>query len=350
MMLRGFLLAALAAAALSGASRAEAQEKVVMTTYGGGTGKTWREVFAASFTKETGVAATVTDTLSPEGQIRAQVGNLQYNSAVMLIADAINLQKDGLLEAFDPSELPEVKDSTSQRLLRTSDGKYFGVAVYFTCYGIVVNTDLAKETDFQSWQALGDPKWKGKLAVTRPAIAAGYDITAFSYATGGNEEKIDAGVDLFRKFVSNTALTYTSPAHLNQLVSRGEITAAPFYHAGVWRLREAGATNLSLVLPKEGALMLSYVAVAPKGAKDRAAIVKWFNHIGKAKTQLPALEASGYLPLSPDAVLSPAQEKLLGMPLSAMIGKLFIPNWATVAKHRDERVNMVEKILASPNR
>jgi putative spermidine/putrescine transport system substrate-binding protein len=343
----GAALMALGVFALSLSGPARAEGKVVMTTYGGGTGKTWRDVFAASFTKDTGIPATVTDTLSPEGQIRAQAGNQQYNTAVMLISDAMNLQKDGLLETFDASELPQVKETPTQKLLRTPDGKYFAVAVYFTYYGIVVNTDLAKPSDFDSWKALSDPKWKGKLAVTRPAIAAGYDITAFSYATGGNESKIDGGVDLFRKFVSNTALTYTSPAHLNQLVSRGEVTAAPFYHSGVWRLLEGGATNLKLVLPKEGALMLPYVSIVPKGAKDRAALVKWLNYIAKADVQLGAVDASGYLPLAPDAVLSPEQEKKFGMPLSELVSKLFIPDWATVAKHRDERVNMVEKILAS---
>ncbi len=339
-------IAATCLAAAVGSGPALAQGKVVMTTYGGGTGQTWRDVFAKPFEKETGIAASVTDTLSPEGQVRAQVGNQQYNSAVMLIADAINLYKDGLLETFDPKELPEVKATPAQKLLLTPDGKYFAVAVYFTYYGIVVNTDLAKASDFDSWMALGDPKWKGKLAVTRPAIAAGYDITAMAYAAGGNESKIEGGVDLFKRFVANTALTYTSPAHLNQLVSRGEITAAPFYHSGVWRLLRNGATNLQLVLPKEGALMLPYVSVVPKGVKDRDTLKTWLNYVARPEVQLKAVDASGYLPMSPDATFSADDEKRVGMSLEQLRQKLFVPDWATVAKHRDERVNMVEKILS----
>jgi putative spermidine/putrescine transport system substrate-binding protein len=329
------------------APAAHAQEKIVMTTYGGGTGQTWRDIFAQPFTKETGIGATVTDALSPEGQIRAQVGNQQYNTAVMLIPDAMNLHKDGLLETFDPAELYQVKATATQRLLLDKDGKYFAVAVYFTYYGIAVNTDLAKAKDFESWMVLADKKWKGRIAVTRPAIAAGYDITAMSFATGGNESNIDGGVDLFKKFVANTAMTYTSPAHLNQLISRGEVTAAPFYHSGVWRLQRDGASNLEFVLPKEGALMLPYVAVVPKGAKDRQAMVKWLNYIAQPGPQLNAVDASGYMPMSPDAKFSAEQEKKLGMTLSGLLGKLFLPDWAQVAKHRDERVNMVEKIMSA---
>jgi len=339
-------IAALAGLTALAPVKAQDQGSVVMTTYGGGTGQTWRNVFAKSFSDTVGIPATVTDTLSPEGQIRAQGSNQQYNTAVMLIADAINLHKDGLLETFDPAELPNVKDSTTQKLLQTDDGKYFGAAIYFTYYGIVVNTDYAESADFESWHALADSKWKGQLAVTRPAIAAGYDITAFSYAAGGNESDIDGGVKLFTDFVNNTALTYTSPAHLNQLVSRGEVTAAPFYHSGVWRLLESGADNLELVLPKEGALMLPYVAVVPKDVKNRDTLVKWLNHIALPEVQLKSVDVSGYLPLSPDATLSADQEAKFGMSLSKMLDRLFVPDWAVIAQNRDERVNMVEKILA----
>src|SRR5690606_15383444 len=109
---------------------------------------------------------------------------------------------------------------------------------------IAINTDEAKKSDFTSWADLADPKWKGKLGITRPIYLSSYDLPIMSKAMGGDEKSIEPGLELLRKIVPNVLATYSSIAHMNGLLTRGEIAAGPYYSGRVWQLRREGATNV----------------------------------------------------------------------------------------------------------
>jgi len=320
---------------------------ITMATWGGGVGKGWREAFGKPFTAAKGYPVTIVEVPSPEAQIRAQKDAPKYNAAIASLFEAVQMYDDGLLEDFDPKDIPALKDVPEKFLLKTPAGRVVGVSTYFAYYGIAVNTDLAKSSDFSSWKELGNPKWKGKLAITRPVYSSAYDLTILSVASGGTEKDPAKGLPLLSALAGNSLAMYSSMAQMNQLLQRGEVVAAPYYSTRVWEMRREGMKNLQMVTPKEGGLSIPYLVVVPKGATGKNEYMQWLNYVAQPEGQIRLAELAGYMPLNSTAVLPPALEKELGQPLPALLQSLYQPDWMLIARTRKDRMSMVEKAMAN---
>jgi len=341
------LAAAAAALALCGAAHAQ---EITMATWGGGVGAAWRQAFAEPFSKESGIPVKIVEVPTPEAQIRAQKDAPKFNAAISSLFEAAQMYKDGLLEDFDMKDFPALKDVPEKYLLKAPDGRLIGVSTYFAYYGVAVNTDLAKPDDFASWKALGDPKWNGKLSVTRPVYSAAYDLTIMSVAEGGDERSTDKGLALLTALGKNSLAMYSSMAQMNQLLQRGEVAAAPYYSTRIWQMKRDGQTNVEMVVPKEGGLMLPYMVVVPKNAKDRDSYMKWLDYVAQPAGQERIADIAGYLPLNGQARLSEQAQKELGRPLAELRDSLYQPDWQFIADTRKERIELVERAMAGAGR
>ncbi len=321
-------------------------QKIAMATWGGGVGETWKNSFAKLFADATGTPVTITEVPNPEAQVRAQKGSPQYNAVIATYFEAANMNRDGLIETFDPADFPEIKNIAEKYRLLDKNGRLLGMPVYFMYYGIALNTDNAKASEMTSWQDLAKPKWRGQLALNRPIYASTYDLTVMAYASGGDEKNIEPGMRLFEQVAQNGMTAFSSMAQMNQLLTRGEIAGGAYYSTRVWQMKREGLTNVDFVVPKEGALMLPYLVVVPKGTFDLPTAKAWLDFVGKAGPQLKATDISGYMPLNETAVLPPALERLVGMSLAALKPRLIQPDWAYIAEKQRERVAFVEKTLA----
>jgi len=134
---------------------------------------------------------------------------------------------------------------------------------------------------------------------------------------------------------------------MNQLLQRGEVTAAPYYSTRVWQMKRDGLTNVEMVIPKEGALMLPYIVVVPKNAKGRDSYMKWLNYVAQPEGQVRIADIAGYLPLNSEAKISKDAEKMLGQSLTALRDKLYQPDWNYIAEHRRARMELVERAMAN---
>lgn len=339
----------IAIASLTLSCAATAQD-LTMATWGGGVGAAWREAFAEPFAKETGIAVKIVEVPTPEAQVRAQKNDPKFNAALSSLFEAAQMHSDGLLETFEMSDFPALANVPEKYLLKTSDGKLLGVSTYFAYYGIAVNTDLAKPEAFSSWKALGDAAWKGKLSITRPVYSSAYDLTIMSVAMGGSERDTTKGMDLLKGLAGNALAMYSSMAQMNQLLQRGEVAAAPYYSTRVWQMQRSGQNNVQMVIPKEGALLLPYVVVVPKGAKSRDSYMAWLNYVAQPQGQERIADIAGYLPLNATAKLSADAERMLGQPLPALLEQLYQPDWNYIAASRKERLEAVEKAMAGAAR
>ena len=345
---RGLFAGALGLAALPLALPAMAQPKgeIVMGAWGGGTSATWKAGVAEPFTKATGVAVKINEWPDPEPQIRAQAANPQYNMAVATYFNAANLDRDGLLETFDPAEFPALKLVPERYQMKSKNGRLLGIPAYFQYYGIALNTELAKVSDFQSWKDLADPKWKGKLSITRPIYASTYDLVMFARVNGGDENRIEPGLDLLKAVATNAVNVYNSMAQLNTLLTRGEVAAAPYYVTRVWGLKQAGAKNIEFVLPKEGGLMIPYILIVPKNAKHPEAWRAFLQFALETTQQAKMLDLSGYIPFNTATPIAPEHEANFGMKLPALMERLYQPDWDVIARTHKERVALVEQLIS----
>ena len=223
--------AVLALAVLPAAAPAQ---NLTMATFGGGVEKTWEEAFAAPFAKASGgINVKIVPVPSPEAQIRNPAARAQYQVALVTYPQAANLLKDGLIETFSEADLPATAETNPKYLMKSKDGKLAGASPYFMFYAIAINTDQAKKSDFGSWSNLADARWKGKLGLTRPIYLSSYDMPIMAIAQGGDERNIQPGVDLLRRVAPNALTQYSSIAHMNGLLTRGEIAAGPYYSGRV---------------------------------------------------------------------------------------------------------------------
>jgi putative spermidine/putrescine transport system substrate-binding protein len=325
-------------------------QTITMATWGGGVGKAWREAFAEPFSKESKIEVKIVEVPTPEAQVRAQKAAPKFNAVLSSLFEASQMHSDGLLEDFDMADFPALKNVPEKYLLKAPNGRLIGVSTYFAYYGIAVNTDLAPASDFSSWKDLGNPKWKGKLAITRPVYSSAYDLTIMSLAEGGNERDTAKGLTLLTQLASNSLAMYSSMAQMNQLLQRGEVTAAPYYSTRVWQMNRDGLKNIDMVIPKEGALMLPYIVVVPKNAEDRESYMKWLNYVAQPEGQVRIADIAGYLPLNNQAELSPEAQKALGMPLPKLLDSLYQPDWNYIAETRKSRIEQVERAMASAGR
>ncbi|WP_346892827.1 extracellular solute-binding protein [uncultured Roseibium sp.] len=319
---------------------------ILHASWGGGVGDTWQKAFATPYQTETGTDVRIVEIPNPEAQFRAQAGAPQYHSGICTYVQANNLMRDGLVETFDLEELPEMQNIDKKYWLTTPDGKLAGVTPYFAYYGIGMNANEAKVEDFSSWKNLADPEWKGRIGLTRPIYLSTYDLTIMSKAMGGDEFHIDGGMELLKGTAKNMLSVASSLAQQNAMLERGEVAAMPFYSVRVWSLNEAGADYVRIVLPDEGALLLPYVIVAPKGVADRDMVAKWLNYIASAAPQERGVALSGYIPGNINAKATDEIVRKLGMPFDELRAKLYQPDWDFIARHQKERVDAIEKMMA----
>jgi putative spermidine/putrescine transport system substrate-binding protein len=333
-------------ATLSMATITAHAEKISLATWGGDVSTTWRRHFVEPFSKETGIEAELTEVPNPESSIRSLASKAPYNVALVTYFDAIKLYKDGLIEGLDAKDIPEIANVAEKEQLKGPDGKLLGAPAYYTLFGIAYNNELVKRSEVTSWKAFADPSWKGRIAISQPIWLAAYQLSVLSYAAGGTEKNIEPGIPAFKKYVANAAVLYSSLAQLTQLLSRGEVEAAPFYFSHIWAMRHSGVKNVGFVIPDEGALKLPYLVVVPKGSNDRAAALRYLNFVASAKPQSAASDTSGYFPMNKNGQLSEAFITNLGEPLEQARKRMIELDWQEIAKTHAERTDLVEKLIA----
>lgn len=332
------------------AAQANAADELVHATWGGGGAATTRTAYADPFTAATKIPVKIAEVPNTAGVIRSPAAASQYSTATVTYFEAVALAKQGLLEPFDDKELPYLAETPENIIVRDKNKKVVGVPSYFGFYGIAYNSDLAKKEDFASWNNLGDPKWKGKLSITRPVYAAPYDLVMLAKANGGGADNIKPGLPILEKVIGNTLTTYTSLAHMNTLLTRGEVAAVPFYSTRVWHLKREGVKNVEMAIPKEGVLMLAYATVSPKGVKNRANTAKFIDFQLRAEPQVQAAMLGGGLPTNKTAKWPADFQQTFGITQEELMKVVYAPDWSKIVEENEERVNMVEKIMAGAPR
>lgn len=334
-----------AAFGLAATFASTATAEVIHATWGGGGARKLEEYVQKPFMEKTGVDARVTEVPNTAGAVRSPTAS-QYNAVTVTFFEGVGLSGTDLLQGFTDEEIPEVKNLPPEVVIRNDEGLIVGIPTYFSYYGIVYNEDLADAEDFQSWKNLADPKWKGKLAITRPVYAAAYDLTMYAHAAGGDAANIEPGVDILKGLISNSLTTYTSLAHMNTLLGTGEVTAVPFYSTRVWQLQNEGQDNIKIAIPEEGGLMLAYAVVSPKGSGNREETAKYMNYLASAESQVSVSVHGGGIPTNNTAKLPQEYLDTLGTTREELMKKMYIPDWKTVWDNHEDRINMVEQMMS----
>jgi iron(III) transport system substrate-binding protein len=211
-------------AGLLGASAARAEQVVV---YSARIEQLIKPMFDA-FTKDTGIGVKfVTD---KEGALLARLKAEGKNTpADMLITtDAGNLweaAREGLLRPVESKTL----EANIPAYLRDPHNQWFGLSV--RARTIIYNTQKVKPSDLSTYEALADPKWKGRLCLRTSKKVYNQSLVAMMIAEHG-EAKTE---QIVKGWVANLAIDPLSDeTKAMELVAAGQcdLTLANTYYYG----------------------------------------------------------------------------------------------------------------------
>ena len=149
-----------------------------------------------------------------------------------------------------------------------------------------VNTDLEKQLglNIRGYADLLDPKLSGKIVLSDPnSSSAAWNNVANIMAVYGHDSP--QAWDLIEKLLRNNMVVVTSSSVCFRAVVDGEYVVGLTYEDGVAPLLKAGAKNIKMVYPAEGASAFAFGLAIVKGAKNMDNAKAMVNYLTSAEGQ-----------------------------------------------------------------
>ena len=257
-----------------------------------------------------------------------------------IISDAEYIQKfvaQGALEPMNPANFknlaeyhPKYRDFP---LLRAPEGKTWGIATRFSCYGISYNKKFVSEEEVDSWQSLLAPKFKGKMVMFDWYLP---NMSNASLAVMPNNERpydiSDAQLAEVKNWMMKLRPQIRSFAEQNQgLVSalaNEDAIVTPYGDMDI-EMTVAGYDNFVSHIPKEGSIRWSEAACLCKDSSNKELALKWIDYMSGAKVQSNLVYTKGFKARAPNLKVvnfwTPEQTKLMSyVPDPTAPGKMLV--------------------------
>jgi putative spermidine/putrescine transport system substrate-binding protein len=293
-------------AAASGLAVAQ-NAPLVFTSWGGTTQaaqkKHWIDPFVA-----TGGGKVLMDGPTDYGKFKAMVesGNVAWDVVDVEADFAAKAAKDGLLEPIDYSVVPKAQ----------LDPRFSGthhVGSFFYSFVLGYNKDIYKSRAPATWTDLFDTKtYPGKRTLYKWSAPGVLELALL--ADGVPASKLYP-LDLDRAFkkldtIKSQIVWWTGGAQSQQLLASGEAPIGMFWNGRVHAIEGSG---LNVAASWKQNLTAGDVLVVPKGAKNKAAAMKFLAAATSPKAQADFANETSYAPVNTGAkaLMSPEAVKQL---------------------------------------
>lgn len=245
--MKGLLAAAIL---LAGTGIASAQEKLVVSIWGGNWRDGAQEAIATEFTKRTGVEVQFITGGTMDRLTKAKLSAGAPEADVTLTTShvAYLYVADNLFQKLDLAKIPNLADAypTAQR-------SPYHVGLYSYVYAPAYRTDLMS-ADFKltSWKDLwGDPV-KGKLGL--PDFDPSHIIIAAAKLSGADVKDWKAGIPMLEQLKPSIKAFYQSDATSQELMKTGETAVQVILSINAYHQMGQGIP-IKLVIPEEGGVV-----------------------------------------------------------------------------------------------
>lgn len=188
---------------------------------------------------------------------------------------------------------------------RQQDG--LGAIFCMDAGGLVYNTKAFGNTPPDSWEAIFDPAYKGKVALF-DNFWAGNGLVAIAKLNGGSEDDIEPAIALYEKAARDGQFhsLVTSNAQLQQLLVSGEVVLAPHFRGVAIPWAKAGAP-IGYIAPKEGQVAFPEGFQLVNGSSEAQLKVarELINESLSAKNVLDYCLTASVIPLTDNVILPP---------------------------------------------
>jgi putative spermidine/putrescine transport system substrate-binding protein len=258
--------------------------------------------FVKGFEKETGckvndVFAGTSDEMFTKFR---SGGGGQYDLASFSGDASLRAIKSGAVAPLDTSKLTSFKDLAPQLQspdFNTQDGKHYGLSFTWGANVLIYNAGKIKE-NLDSWNALYDPKYKGKITVPNNPIQIADPALQFFGADNpyaideATLDKVKAKLKQQRPLVRKYWVLATD---FEQLFKSGDATIGAGWPLMTVDLKKAGL-NVKEVIPKEGVTGWSDSWMLSKKARHPICAYKYMNYVTRPDIQVKVVDVTGYSP------------------------------------------------------
>jgi iron(III) transport system substrate-binding protein len=274
-----------------------------------GAQETWCQAMTKAFQAESGIQTNYQRMSSGEAlaRIRASKGNQEFDVWHGGPADGFMSAKgEDLLEPYVPQNAAQIPAQ-----MKDKDGAWTGV--YVGALGFCSNKSILKDLGLlppTSWEDLLNPKLKGQVAMSHPALS-GTAFTAFWTVVTLNNYDVDKAFAYFKKLHQNILQYPKTGSAPGEMAGRGEIATAIIFAHDCIMFSEQGMGDLEVTFPKEGTgYEIGGVAII-KGARNEEAAKKYLAWSLTAEAQeIPPTVQSYQMPTNLLATISPKSPKL----------------------------------------
>lgn len=250
-------------------SAALAQDRIVVTAYGGVWLDSAKQNFATCFKERTGKEAEILVTPSNEimQKLRASPGNPPVHVAVLSETDAIRAGQEGLLDKITPDKVPNLKDVPEMFHKQWND---FATIQNFGAMIVMVNGDKVPNPP-KDWKTLIDDVVAGKYGkrVSFPSMTMPWGPMFFWFLTTLYDGNEDVVFQKYKAMMPNIAKFWvSSPEALNMFAAK-EIDVLVYFDGRAYAFAEENKWAKAYI-PEPGALLTAAMLVKPKGAPEIA--------------------------------------------------------------------------------
>jgi putative spermidine/putrescine transport system substrate-binding protein len=227
-------------------------------------------------------------------------GGGQYDLASFSGDASLRAIASGSVAPLDISKLTNYKDLASQLqspAFNTQNGKHFGLSFMWGANVLIYNADKIKQ-NLDSWTALYDPKYKGKITVPDNPIQIADPALQFFGASNpyaidqSTLNKVKAKLKQQRSLVRKY---WVLASDFEQLFKSGDATIGAGWPLMTVALKQAGM-NVKEVIPKEGVTGWSDSWMLSNKARHPICAYKYMNYITRPDIQVKVADVTGYSP------------------------------------------------------
>src|SRR5229473_2680243 len=286
---------------------AHAQDKLVVSIWGG----SWRdlvaETVARKFTKETGVPVEFITGGTMDRLNKEKLAKGSPESDITFTTSHVGwlYANDGLYEQLDLNKVPNARNLVEQAKISP-----YHIGTWAYVYTIGYRADLLKGVAFESWADLWRPEVKGKLAA--PDFDPSHLIVVAAMLSGGDAASWEKGQAKLKELKPSFKAFYTNDANSQQLIANGETPIQVILSMNAHYMTGEGVP-IALAIPKEGAVLGIDTVAIMKGSKHAELAYKFINVALDPQVQAEVAKFKKGSPVVVDAKVDPAIAKLPGV-------------------------------------
>jgi putative spermidine/putrescine transport system substrate-binding protein len=284
-----------------------AQDKLVVSIWGG----SWRDLVANTvakkFTAATGVPVDFITggTIDRLNKAKLAKGNPESDLNFTTSHVGWLYANDDLYEKLDLAKIPNAKNLVEQAKISP-----YHIGTWAYVYTIGYRPDLMQGVTFDSWADLWKPEVKGKLAA--PDFDPSHIIVVAALLAGGDAASWEKGQEKLRQLKASFKAFYTNDANSQQLIANGETPVQIILSMNAHYMIGEGVP-IQLVIPKEGAVLGIDTVAIMKGSKNIELAYKFINVMLDPAIQAEVAKLKKGSPVVADAKLDPDIAKLPGV-------------------------------------